>query len=194
MAATWLIVGLGNPGPEYEGNRHNVGFMVLDELRRRAGAGSPRLKFGGELSEGTVAGAKAILLKPMEFMNVSGEATGRTAQFYKIAPDACVVVHDELDLPFARLKLGAGGGAGGHNGLKSLISHLGADFRRVRVGIGRPAPGRDAAAYVLADFSKEERKELPFLVGEAADAVEAILRDGLPAAMNKFNTQKKVGA
>lgn len=186
----WLVVGLGNPGPAYEQNRHNVGFMVIDELRRRSGAGSSRLKFGGEVVEGTMAGTKALFLKPMEFMNVSGEATVKAAQFYKIAPDSCVVVHDELDLPFARMKLGAGGGPGGHNGLKSLISHLGPDFRRVRVGIGRPPAGRDAAAYVLSDFSRAERKELPFLIGDAADAVEAIVRDGLPAAMNKFNTQK----
>lgn len=188
----WLIVGLGNPGRQYAGNRHNVGFMVLDELRRRAHAGAPREKFGGEISEGVLspAGERLLLLAPMEFMNVSGEATQKAAQFYKVHPNHCVVVHDELDVPFGRLKLAAGGGPGGHNGVRSIIAHIGADFPRVRVGIGRPPAGRDPAAFVLSDFSGDERATLPNLITEAADAVGAIVSKGLTAAMNTFNTRK----
>ena len=188
----WLVVGLGNPGSQYQGNRHNVGFMVVDELLGRARASAPRAKFGGELSEGTLAGTKVLFLKPMEFMNVSGQAVARAAQFWKVAPAETVVVHDELDIPFGRLKLGAGGGHGGHNGLRSILADWGtADFARVRFGIGRPSHGRDAAAYVLESFTRDEQTQLPALIAEAADAVEAIVGSGLAAAMNKFNAKKK---
>lgn len=188
----WLCVGLGNPGPEYESNRHSVGFRIVGELARRGGAGRWRSKFGAELAEATVGGQKVLLCKPMEFMNVSGQSVARVARFHKVIPAETVVVHDDLDLPFARLKLGLGGGHGGHNGLRSLIADLGSpDFARVRVGIGRPADGRDPADWVLSDFSRAEQKELPFAVGEAADAVETIVRDGLPAAMNRWNVRKR---
>jgi PTH1 family peptidyl-tRNA hydrolase len=188
----WLVVGLGNPGSQYQGNRHNLGFMVVDELLRRGRASAPRAKFGAELVEATIAGDKALFCKPMEFMNVSGQAVARVAQFWKIPPAETVVVHDELDIPFGRLKLGAGGGHGGHNGLRSIIADWGtADFVRVRVGINRPAPGRDAAAYVLDDFSRAEQASLPALVAEAADAVEIIVGSGLAAAMNRFNRKKE---
>ena len=183
-----LIVGLGNPGEQYADNRHNLGFMVVDELARRARAGAPRVKFGAEIAEATVAGQRVLLCKPQEFMNVSGPAVARVAGFWKVALTDVVVVHDELDLPFERLKLGAGGGPGGHNGVKSIISALGdPGFPRVRIGIGRPAPGRDPADWVLSNFSRAEAAGLPDLVGRAADAVEAILADGLTAAMNRFN-------
>ncbi len=186
----WLVVGLGNPGQEYAGNRHNVGFDVVTELAARAKAPPLREKFGAEIGEVTIRGERVLLCKPMEFMNVSGQAVARVAKFWKVAPASIVVVHDDLDLPFGRLKLGAGGGHGGQNGVRSVIADLGsADFVRVRFGIGRPAPGGDAANHVLADFSRAEQKELPDLRANAADAVEEILANGLPAAMNRFNVK-----
>ncbi len=187
----WLVVGLGNPGREYAGNRHNVGFEVVAELAARAKAPPLREKFGAEIGEATIRGERVLLCKPMEFMNVSGQSVARVAKFWKVAPESIIVVHDDLDLPFGRLKLGAGGGHGGQNGVRSVIADLGsADFLRVRFGIGRPAPGGDAANYVLSDFSRAEHKELPELRSVAADAVEEILANGLPAAMNRFNVKK----
>jgi PTH1 family peptidyl-tRNA hydrolase len=187
----WLVVGLGNPGREYAGNRHNIGFEVVAELATRAKASSLREKFGAELAEATIRGQRALLCRPMEFMNASGQPVARVAKFWKIAPEATIVVHDDLDIPFGRLKLAAGGGHGGNNGVRSLLADLGtADFLRVRFGIGRPAPGGDAADYVLTDFSRAEQKELPALRAEAADAVEEIIARGLVAAMNRFNTKK----
>jgi PTH1 family peptidyl-tRNA hydrolase len=183
-----LIVGLGNPGPQYADNRHNVGFMVVDELARRGQAAAPRDKFGASLAEATIARVRVLLCKPQEFMNVSGQAVARVAGFWKISLAETIVVHDELDVPFERMKLGAGGGPGGHNGIKSMISSLGdPGFARVRVGIGRPAPGRDPADYVLSDFSRAEAAVLPDVIARAADAVEAIVADGLAVAMNRFN-------
>jgi PTH1 family peptidyl-tRNA hydrolase len=183
-----LVVGLGNPGPEYQDNRHNLGFKVVDELLARARGNTPRAKFGAELCEVTIAGERVLLCKPMEYMNVSGQVVARVAGFWKVPVADLVVVYDELDLPFGRLKLGAGGGHGGHNGVRSLLADLGdASFARVRVGIGRPTPGHDPANYLLSNFSRAEAKELPDLIGVAADAVEEILARGLTAAMNKFN-------
>ncbi|HEY6477544.1 MAG TPA: aminoacyl-tRNA hydrolase [Polyangia bacterium] len=187
-----LVVGLGNPGPEYQDNRHNLGFKVVDELFARArpirSGPAPRAKFGAELGEVTIAGERVLLCKPMEYMNVSGQAVARVAGFWKVPCSEVVVVHDELDLPFGRLKLGAGGGHGGHNGIRSLLADLGdASFARVRVGVGRPTPGHDPANYLLSNFSRAEAKELPDLIGAAADAVEAIVKSGLTTAMNKFN-------
>ena len=183
-----LVVGLGNPGPEYQDNRHNLGFKVVDELRARARGPVSRTKFGAELCEVTLVGERVLLCKPMEFMNVSGQAVARVAGFWKVPAAEVIVVHDELDLPFGRLKLGVGGGHGGHNGVRSMLSDLGgAEFARVRVGVGRPAAGREPADYLLSDFSRAEDKELPALVGLAADAIEMIVAKGLPAAMNRFN-------
>lgn len=188
----WLVVGLGNPGREYAGNRHNVGFDVVAELAARAKAPPLREKFGAEIGEATIRGERVLLCKPMEFMNVSGQAVARVAKFWKIAPESIIVVHDDLDLPFGRLKLGAGGGHGGNNGVRSVIADVGtADFLRVRFGIGRPGTGGDAANYVLADFSRAEQKDLPDLRSVAADAVEEILANGLSAAMNRFNVKKQ---
>jgi peptidyl-tRNA hydrolase, PTH1 family len=185
-----LVVGLGNPGPEYQDNRHKLGFKVVDELQARARGNTPRAKFGAELSEVTIAGERVLLCKPMEYMNVSGQVVARVAGFWKVPVGEVIVVHDELDLPFARLKLGAGGGHGGHNGIRSLLADLGdASFARVRVGVGRPTPGHDPANYLLSNFSRAEAKELPDLIGAAADAVEGILKGGLTAAMNKFNVK-----
>ena len=187
----WLVVGLGNPGREYAGNRHNIGFEIVAELAARAKAPPMREKFGAELAEATLRGELVLLCKPMEFMNVSGQPVARAAKFWKIAPDKTIVVHYDLDLPFGRLKLGAGGGHGGNNGVRSLLAELGSpDFLRVRFGIGRPAPGGNPADYVLADFSRAEQKQLPDLRIEAANAVEEILASGLTAAMNRFNKKK----
>lgn len=188
----WLVAGLGNPGRQYAGTRHNAGFMVIDELLRRVGGQPARSKMGAELSEGALAGTKVVFCKPMEFMNVSGSAISRAAGFWKIPPRQIVVVHDDMDLDFGRFKLVEGGGTGGHNGLKSIVGELGTEaFCRLRFGIGRPPPAWQGADYVLADFSAEERKILPDLIEEAADASQAIVKDGLVVAMNKFNRRKK---
>jgi peptidyl-tRNA hydrolase, PTH1 family len=189
----FLVVGLGNPGRQYQGNRHNVGFRVVEQLAARAGMSSPREKYGAELYEIALGGERVILCKPMEFMNVSGQAVRQVAGFHKIPAAHTIVVHDELDVPFGRLKLAAGGGAGGHNGIRSIISDLGTpDFARVRVGIDRPPPNWQGADYVLANFTGAEQKQLPEVIDLAAEAVEEIVKRGLPAAMNKFNQRPKV--
>lgn len=189
----WLIAGLGNPGRKYERNRHNIGFRVVDELVRRHDLGPLREKFGGLAASGLVAGQRAVVLKPMEFMNTSGYAVQRAAQFHGVQPAELVVVHDEIDLPMARLRLKAGGGHGGHNGVRSIAEQTGAtDFLRVRVGVGRPAgaggpAGGKVSGFVLGDFPAEAEREVAELVARAADAVEAILQRGIRAAMNDFN-------
>lgn len=185
-----LLVGLGNPGPRYAGNRHNVGFLVLDELAARVGGKFKAHKAGAEVLEGRLAGCRVVLAKPRSFMNLSGGPVAGTAKFYKIDPSGIVVVHDELDIDFGALKLKLGGGDNGHNGLRSITKSLGSrDYFRVRFGIGRP-PGRmDPADFVLKDFSTVERKELPFEVDRCADAVEALVGKGLTAAQNAFHAQ-----
>ena len=192
----WLVVGLGNPGARYAQNRHNVGQMVVDELCVRAGLTLRSQKGGALVGEGRMAGLlggspgpRVVLAKTTTYMNVSGGQVAALAQYYKIQATGVVVVHDELDLPFGSLKLKRGGGEGGHNGLRDVSRALGTrDYIRVRVGIGRP-PGRmDPADFVLRDFSPTERKELPFLVGEAADAVEVIVAAGLEQAQLKVHT------
>ncbi len=188
----FLVVGLGNPGRQYQNNRHNVGFHVVDQLAARAGASPPRDKFGAELFEAAFGAERVLLCKPMEFMNVSGQAVRQAAGFHKIPPANVIVVHDELDVPFGRLKLGAGGGAGGHNGIRSIIEQMGTpDFARVRVGIDRPPPNWKGADYVLANFTGAEQNQLPEIVDLACAAVEDIVARGLMAAMNKFNTKPK---
>jgi peptidyl-tRNA hydrolase, PTH1 family len=187
----WLIAGLGNPGPKYAQNRHNIGFMVVDELARRVRAEGFRVKFGGEVTTCTVAGEKAALLKPMEYMNESGRAVQRTSAFYQVDASTLVVVHDEIDLPLGRLQVKQGGGHAGHNGVRSIIQNLGTpDFVRVRCGVGRPAGSRAAAGHVLGDFGKSEQVEVEILVKEAADAVEEIVHKGPLLAMNKVNVRK----
>ncbi|MDA0631998.1 aminoacyl-tRNA hydrolase [Nonomuraea sp. MCN248] len=180
----WLIVGLGNPGPGYAGNRHNAGFMVLDELAARAGARFKAHKSRAEVLETRAA----VLAKPLTFMNLSGGPVKALADFYKIGPDRIVVVHDELDVPYGALRAKLGGGDNGHNGLRSITKSLGTrDYLRVRFGIGRP-PGRmDPAAYVLKDFATAERKDLPFLVDRAADVAESLMERGLEATQNDFH-------
>jgi len=183
-----LLAGLGNPGPRYEGNRHNIGFLVLDELAARVGGRFKAHKGGADVLESRLAGRKVALAKPRSFMNLSGGPVAGTARFYKIPADGVVVVHDELDLPFGALRLKLGGGDNGHNGLRSITKSLGTkDYYRVRFGVGRP-PGRmDAADYVLKDFSATERKELAFEIDRCADAVEALVSGGLEAAQNAFH-------
>jgi PTH1 family peptidyl-tRNA hydrolase len=185
----WLVVGLGNPGPEYSGNRHNVGFGIVEALAARMGGRFKSHKARADVIEGRLAGQRVVLAKPRSYMNESGGPVSALRDFFKVPLDRLVVVHDELDLPYAGLRLKLGGGDNGHNGLKSLRRSLGSgEFNRVRFGIGRP-PGRmDAAAFVLRDFSAAERKELDVLVEHAADAIEALVVDGMEKAQNTFNT------
>jgi peptidyl-tRNA hydrolase, PTH1 family len=184
----WLIAGLGNPGDEYAGNRHNCGFMVADVLALRMGARFKRDRSRARVAEGRLAGFPVTLAKPQSFMNLSGGPVASLRAFYKIPPERIVVVHDELDLPFGAVRVKQGGGDNGHNGLRSVTAALGTrDYLRVRVGIGRP-PGRmDPADFVLHDFSAAERKVLPDVLERAADAVEALLRQGLAATQNEFH-------
>jgi PTH1 family peptidyl-tRNA hydrolase len=183
-----LVVGLGNPGPGYAGNRHNVGFMVLDELARRAGGRFTSHKAGTDVLETRLAERRVVLARPRSFMNVSGAAVAETARFFKIPPTDVVVVHDDLDLDHGVLRLKRGGGEGGHNGLRSISACLGSrDYLRVRFGIGRP-PGRmDPADFVLLDFSAVQRRELDLLVDRCADAVEQLLAQGLAATQNQLH-------
>ncbi|MGZ4590593.1 MAG: aminoacyl-tRNA hydrolase [Actinomycetes bacterium] len=185
----WLVVGLGNPGAGYAGNRHNVGFMVVDLLAERMAARFKAHKSRADVVEGRLAGTRVVLAKPRTFMNDSGGPVAALRDFFKVPLDRLVVVHDELDLPYGGLRLKQGGGDNGHNGLKSLRRSLGSgEFHRVRFGIGRP-PGRmDAASFVLRDFGAAERKDLPVDIDRTADAVEALVTEGLERAQNTFNT------
>jgi PTH1 family peptidyl-tRNA hydrolase len=185
-----LVTGLGNPGREYAGNRHNLGWMVADELARRHD-GSWRSKFNGQLAEIRIDGHKVALLKPETFMNDSGRAVQAAVKFFKLEPDAVLVVHDEGDLELGRMQARIGGGAGGHNGLRSIIEHLGTpEFMRLRVGVGRPGRGdqRKLADYLLADFRPEDDRDA--LVRTAADAVETLDAEGLEAAQRAFNARR----
>ena len=207
-----LIVGLGNPGRKYQRNRHNIGFRVLDELVRRHDFGAPRDRFGGQFYQGAllVGGRphKTLMLAPMEFMNRSGFAVQRLAHFYDIEAADMIVVHDEIDIDFGRLKLKQGGGHGGHNGLRSIVAQLGSkDFSRVRVGVGKPGPpptadsedpdaarararSRDqrVARHVLSDFPSALDSEVQALIDRAADATEMLFVRGIREAMNKFHS------
>jgi PTH1 family peptidyl-tRNA hydrolase len=193
QAAPWLVVGLGNPGREYAGNRHNAGFLVADLLATRIGARFSRhRKAVAEAAEGRLGvGADAprlVLAKPMTYMNLSGGPVAGLAQFYKVPLDRIIAVHDDLDIPYGQLRLKIGGGEGGHNGLRSMSRSLGSkNYIRVRFGIGRPPGRQDPADYVLSDFSAAERKELEFLVDRAADAVEVVAARGLEPAQNLYH-------
>lgn len=185
----WLVVGLGNPGPGFAGNRHNVGYMVADLLAERMGARFKAHKTRADVVEGRLGEARVVLAKPRVYMNESGGPVAALRDFFKVPLDRLAVVHDELDLPYGGLRLKLGGGDNGHNGLKSIRRSLGSgEFNRVRLGIGRP-PGRmDPATFVLRDFGPAERKDLPLEVDRAADAVESLVADGLEKAQNSFNT------
>ncbi|MBV9206576.1 MAG: aminoacyl-tRNA hydrolase [Actinobacteria bacterium] len=192
-ADRWIIVGLGNPGPEYAGNRHNAGQMVTALLAGRAAGSGARFRAhrsGNDIAEGRLAGAPVTLARPRSYMNVSGRPVAALAAFYKVPPDRLVVVHDELDIPPGAIRLKLGGGDNGHNGLRSITQALGTrDYYRIRFGIGRP-PGRmDPAVYVLRDFTTAERKDLPFFIDRAADATEALISEGLAAAQNTYHAE-----
>jgi PTH1 family peptidyl-tRNA hydrolase len=194
----WLVVGLGNPGPQYAGNRHNVGAMVVAQLAADLGAKLSAHRSRAQVAEarlpplGGRPGERVVLAVPTSYMNESGAQVTSAARFFKVGPERLLVVHDELDLPFGDLMLKLGGGEGGHNGLRSISRSLGTrDYSRLRIGIGRP-PGRmDAADFVLRDFLGSERKELPFLVVDAVDAVDAVIRDGWVKAQERVNGTRK---
>ncbi len=189
LPVSWLIVGLGNPGEKYEDTRHNVGFLVADELGERGGFPIQRLKFKALTNTAAVGGQGALVMKPVTYMNLSGEAVGEAARFYKLPPDHVLVVSDDVDLPLGKLRIRTGGSAGGHNGLKSVIQHLGTDqFPRLKVGVGgKPHPDYDMADWVLGRLQGEDKKVMDEAVKRAADAVECLLREGPQIAMNRFN-------
>jgi PTH1 family peptidyl-tRNA hydrolase len=189
----WMIVGLGNPGREYERNRHNVGFMVADLLADRARVKLSRHRRAlAEVGEGRLGvgldAPRLVLVKPLTYMNLSGGPVASLAQFYKIEPDHIIAIHDELDLPYGVLRAKFGGGEGGHNGLRSMSKSLATkDYVRARFGIGRPPGRQDPADYVLSDFSPTERKELEFLVDRTADIVESLVTKGVEATQNAYH-------
>ena len=184
----WIIAGLGNPGAQYAGNRHNAGAMVLALLGERIGARFKAHRTRNDIAEGRLSGQPVTLARPHSYMNLSGGPVAALAGFYKVGPERVVVIHDELDVPFDAVRLKLGGGDNGHNGLRSVSASLGTrDYYRVRFGIGRP-PGRmDPAAFVLRDFSQAECKELPFALDRAADAAEAFIGTGLTEAQNRYH-------
>jgi peptidyl-tRNA hydrolase, PTH1 family len=191
----WLVVGLGNPGPAYAGHRHNVGYLVVEELAARMGSPFRSHKSGradvveGRLGVPGTPGPRVVLARPRCYMNESGGPVKALATFYKLEPEQLVVVHDEIDIPFGTLRVKLGGGDNGHNGLRSLRSSLGTgDFYRVRAGVGRPPGRQEVADFVLSNYSTVERKELPFQVDRAADAVESLMADGLAETQQRFNS------
>lgn len=186
MAEPLLVVGLGNPGTQYAKTRHNIGFMVADLLAERMGAKfKVHKRSGADEVTGRLAGRSVILAKPRVYMNESGRQVGPLAKFYSVPPADVIVIHDELDIDFGRIRLKLGGGEGGHNGLRSVAAALGTkDFARVRIGIGRPPGRRDPAAFVLENFGSTERPEVPTICEQAADATELLLELGLESAQN----------
>ena len=193
MAETWLVVGLGNPGPRYAATRHNVGQMVVDELASRRGETLRAHKANARVAETWLrpGGPKLVLAAPNSFMNVSGGPVSQLARFYDVPPERIVLIHDELDIPFDAIRLKVGGGHGGHNGIRDVVKALGTpDFARVRVGIGRPPGRQDPADWVLDPFSSTQRAELPRVVGDAADAVEQLIDEGLLAAQQKHHAPR----
>lgn len=183
-----LIVGLGNPGPNYINTRHNVGFDVVDILAENLNAERFQLKRNAMVSEGKVGGEKLLIIKPETYMNLSGAAVLLVAAYYHIMPQDIIVVHDDLDLPPGKLRIKKGGGHGGHNGLKSIFQHLSSpDFIRVKIGIGRPPEGMEVVNYVLSHFNRQQRDEIDPTLVNAADAIALIITDGIEAAMNRYN-------
>lgn len=192
MASTWLIVGLGNPGPRYAPTRHNIGQMVLDELADRRGERFREHKAGARVVETWLrpGGDKLVLAKPNSYMNTSGTPVAALARFYSVDPERVLVIHDELDIPFDSIRMKTGGGHGGHNGVRDVARALGtADFPRVRAGIGRPPGRQDPADWVLAPFGSVEQKTLPIFLSDLADAVEQLVDEGLLAAQQKHHSR-----
>ncbi len=187
-----LVVGLGNPGKEYTLTKHNVGFLVVDELGKRVGIDIQKSKFQSLYGEGFLEGNKILLLKPQTYMNRSGGAVSSDSDFYKIPPENIIVIHDEMDISFGRIMIKPGGGSAGNNGIKSIISSLGSkDFIRVRIGIGKPNAKSDGANHVLSNFSKSESAMVEESIQTAADAVLEIMNNGLEKAMNKYNVKSE---
>lgn len=187
----FLVAALGNPGSKYRGHRHNVGFMVADALVESLGGGPFKEKFQGEVAKASIAGQEVVFLKPMTYMNLSGESVQKAMSFFKVDLKDVVVVHDELDIDFGATRVKVGGGAAGHNGLRSIIQHCGGpDFVRVRVGIGRPRSG-SVEGFVLSDFDSSERAELGDVLKTASAAVKAVVERGAASAMNEFNVREK---
>ena len=186
-----LLVGLGNPGPDYARTRHNVGFLVADEVARLLGAGFTLRKFGAEIAEGAAGGEKLWIVKPQTFMNHSGEAVGAAMRFWKLDAADLVVVHDDLELDPFRVQVKVGGGHGGHNGLKSVNAHVGTpEYARVRIGVGRPPPQVDPADFVLGRFPRAEDRQVEDVVERGAEAARMVLEDGAAKAMNEFNRRR----
>lgn len=185
----WLVVGLGNPGPKYEWTRHNVGFLVIDQLADRADIPVQKLKFQALTNTALIGGQSVLLMKPTTYMNLSGQAVGQAARFYKIPPERVLVISDDVALPQGKLRIRRSGSAGGHNGLKDIIAHLGGDqFPRVKVGVGgKPHPDSDMADWVLSTFTGADRKAMEETIDRAADAVTCLLEQGVDKAMSKFN-------
>ena len=187
----YIIVGLGNPSKQYEGTRHNAGFMTLDVLADRYNIDISEKKHKALCGKGVIEGNKVVLLKPQTFMNLSGESVSAAADFYKVAPEEIIVIYDDISLEPGQLRVRKKGSAGGHNGMKNIIAHLGTqDFPRIRVGVGEKPAGMDLADYVLGRFSKGERELLEEAFKEGAQAAVAILCDGIESAMNQFNGKK----
>ena len=187
--ATRLIIGLGNPGPKYQWTRHNAGFMVLDHLSRVMGVAVTKKNFAGLYGEGSWHGDRLLLLKPQTFMNLSGRSAAEALRFHKLTPSDLIVIHDDLDISFGRVKIKEGGGHGGHNGLRSLMQELGGgEFVRVRIGVGRPVRG-DAADYVLSNFPPAELTGLPTLLDGVVDLLGELLRNGVPRTMSLYNNK-----
>jgi PTH1 family peptidyl-tRNA hydrolase len=189
MAAPLLVVGLGNPGPQYAKTRHNVGFMVADLLAERLGAPfKVHKRSGAEIVTGRLGNRSVVVAKPRTFMNESGRHIGPLAKFYSVSPADMIVIHDELDIDFGKIRLKLGGGEGGHNGLRSVANALGTkDFQRVRIGIGRPPGRKDPAAFVLEPFTAAERAELATICELAADATELLIAAGLETSQNQVH-------
>lgn len=189
----WLLVGLGNPGKEYKGNRHNIGFMTADRIADDNMFPGFKSKFNGDFSESRFAGEKVIILKPMTYMNESGQSVGKAAKFYKIPPEKIIVFYDELDLPPGKVKVKQGGGAGGHNGIKSIDAHLGnKNYWRVRMGIGHPGDKNRVSGYVLSDFSKEEQKWLPDFIDTVARFSDLLIEGNDADFMTRVSENFKV--
>ena len=188
---SWLLVGLGNPGSKYESTRHNMGFLAVDGLARRKGFRFNKLRFRAWTAEWMVNGEKVLVMKPQTYMNLSGESVGEAARFYKIPADHVVVISDDISLPVGKLRIRTGGSAGGHNGLKNIIQHLGTDqFPRIKVGVGRkPHPDYDMADWVLSRFQGEHKTVMEAAAEKAADAVECFVLHGPDETMNRFNNR-----